>query len=174
MDGPGSEADYTLHVLLSYQNDPELPVERKFSFQGCRFVHKDLSLAQTTTPDAMTGIPRADTMRGLLALRQYAARDLQERTGAIKIPRMGTYLLTIKFGPSGQPDPDGLQSFYRIFAFADEHLKANVNQQRLPAQILEKIFIKGRKQRFCCGRIPGIPTCCCGGWTHKKPDTVSS
>ena len=173
LDGPGSEADYLFHVLLSYRNDPALPIERKFSFQGCRFVHKDLPSSFETPPDATTCIPPADTMRGLMRLRELAAHDLQQRMGSRNPPRMGAYLLTIKFGPPGQRDPVGLQTFHRIFGFADEHMRANVNLQRSPAQILERTFDKGRKQRFCCGRIPGMPTCCCGGWTHQKSNTVS-
>lgn len=113
LDGPGSEANYTLHVLLSYQNDPQLPVERKFRLQCCRFVHRDLSVPGVNY-DAMTGIPLADTLHGLLKLREYAARDLQQRTGARRPPRMGTYLLAIKFGPPGKVDPNGLQTFYRM------------------------------------------------------------
>ncbi|VDC03167.1 unnamed protein product [Peniophora sp. CBMAI 1063] len=168
MGGKGSEADYTLHILLLYQNDDSLPVERKFRMQGCRFVHKTLSYAPDANYDPQHLIPPANTMRALMMFRQYAARDLQERTGARRPPRMGSYLLTLKFGPPGILEPAGLQPFFRIFAFADEHLRAKVNEERLPAQILERIFLKGRKQRFCCGKIPGMPSCCCGGWTHDK------
>ncbi|KZV60336.1 hypothetical protein PENSPDRAFT_671741 [Peniophora sp. CONT] len=143
MDGPGPEADYILHVIISYQNNPELPVERKFNFQGCCFVHKDKTASDNQHP-TIPFIPPVDTMWGLLMLRHLV------RTRNPMLP-----------------------VFYRIFAFADEHLKANVNQQVLPAHILEKIFRKGRKQRFCCGKLPGIPTCCCGGWTHEKRNTAN-
>ena len=27
--------------------------------------------------------------------------------------------------------------------------------------------MEGRKMKFCCGKLEGLPTCCCGGWTHE-------
>ena len=174
MDGPGSEADYTLHVTLIYQNDEKLPIEKKFRMYGCRFVHKDLSYGPNVDPDPSNGIPQATTMRSMLILREHAARDFQRRSGTKEPVRMGTYLLSLKFGPLDVPDPAGLLPVYRLFQFQNDYLQAKVNPHKLPAQILDKIFSTGRKQRFCCGKLPGVPSCCCGGWTHDKNNVVST
>ena len=36
-----------------------------------------------------------------------------------------------------------------------------------PLDQLKENLDSGRKMRCCCGRIEGLPTCCCGGWTHE-------
>ncbi|VDC03162.1 unnamed protein product [Peniophora sp. CBMAI 1063] len=164
MDGPGSEEEYLLNVILLYKNDPSLPVERKFVMGGCQFVHKSI------VPDGSVPAPTHRMTKEIFEIREHNARQLKARSGATGVIRMGAYVLIVKFAPLNQREPDGWKPFYRHFQFENEHFSEDVrvNEEKLPAQILEEIFLTGAKQRFCCGKIPGLPTCCCGGWTHQQ------
>ncbi|KZV60333.1 hypothetical protein PENSPDRAFT_694351 [Peniophora sp. CONT] len=164
LNGPGSEKEYVLYVMLRYINDPQLPVERKFELYGYQFVHKDAA----PSTDPMRPSPPPELMEGVLLLREYNEKQFRTHSGVSEEDaRMGAYILSLKFAPLGQPEPNGVLPFYRTFQFTDEQRNAKVNDKRLPAATLARIFRRGRRQRFCCGKVPGLPTCCCGGWTHE-------
>ena len=75
------------------------------------------------------------------------------------------YLFMVRFRPQQSIKiPDGLPSWKH---FAIDKYRANARPAcRNPLEIMEETLHEGRKLKFCCGKKEGMPTCCCGGWTH--------
>ena len=58
--------------------------------------------------------------------------------------------------------------FTKHFGIAAEWARAKPACCWSPLDQLKENLDSGRKMRFSgCGRIEGLPTCCCGGWTHE-------
>lgn len=170
--GPGSESKFTYIVTAKYNPTPGLPAERRFScgFCGSLDMPQDLSSILQTIPENSRG-DSATMMRlvlttGAVAMRSNAASEAEKEAlsnGTIPM-RAGSYLLALDFG-------DGrFTALPRIFLFSDDHLKASVHQlfRKDPRRVLEHQFSKGRGPKFCCGTVPELSTCCCGGWVHAE------
>ena len=101
MDGPGSEEDYLLNVIITYNNDPTLPAERKFDMWGCQFVHKSI------VPDGSVPAPTHRMTQEIFEMRAHNARAMQVRQRTAQPVRTGAYVLVVKFAPKDLPEPDG-------------------------------------------------------------------
>ncbi|OSD00360.1 hypothetical protein PYCCODRAFT_1414436 [Trametes coccinea BRFM310] len=78
----------------------------------------------------------------------------------------GGYLLSVCF----RKGPVDLGGNYVLFwkHFGIDQERAHTWPACLhPLDQLKENVREGRKIRFCCGKIEGLPMYCCGGWTHE-------
>ena len=143
---------HILFIALLYRHDPTLPVERRFEVQDAQLVHKD-------EPSSAGG-------------PTYGQLVFMDRGTAVEMGRMelgkdywgtGAYILSTRF------KEENVQAlpFWKHFAIDKQHSRAKLTCNP-PLALLRRNIHEGFKLRFCCGRIEGMPTCCCGGWTHEK------
>ena len=137
---------------LAYSPSSTLPVERRFEVQDAQLVHKD-------EPSSAGG-------------PTYGQLVFMDRGTAVEMGRMelgkdywgtGAYILSTRF------KEENVQAlpFWKHFAIDKQHSRAKLTCNP-PLALLRRNIHEGFKLRFCCGRIEGMPTCCCGGWTHEK------
>ncbi|KZV74554.1 hypothetical protein PENSPDRAFT_647976, partial [Peniophora sp. CONT] len=162
LNGDGSEDEHTLVAYLKYDDDPSKPLERKFRVTSSRFIHMSQN-----EPDFYIE-PFRPLIIEMLLTRKMGLRDLRSRSNRSQSARMATYMLITTFG---EPDADGPGRarhvpYYRIFGYDTDNLRAKVTGP--PEPVLNVIVNNGLKQRFCCGKLSGTSTCCCGGWTHEQ------
>ena len=81
-------------------------------------------------------------------------------------------MLVVRFRPDSEDEDeyhtggvDGV-SFTKHFGITVEWARAKPACWS-PLDQLKENLDSGRKMRFCCGRIEGLSSCCCGGWTHE-------
>ncbi|PIL28418.1 hypothetical protein GSI_08452 [Ganoderma sinense ZZ0214-1] len=144
---PDITSKYLLQLSLHYRDDPSLPIETKFELRGAHFSSKD---APDTAPLYKMVF---DTRPGAVAM---AKRDIGERL----YWGTGAYLLMVRFRPHQLVfGTDGIP-FWKHFGI--DRLHANAHPAcRNPLDQLEENLMEGRKMKFCCGKLEGLPTCCC-------------
>ena len=155
---PNVANDHLLHISIAYRNDPKLPPEQQFEVRGVSFSQKDDPECAITY----------DTV-------------FRERPVAIEMGKMemgslywgtGVYLLMIKFRKGKNVPGEGFVPLWKHFGI--DKLRANaVPACRSPVDQLTENLEEGRRPKFCCGKVEGMPTCCCGGWTHEVVSTQS-
>ncbi|PIL30060.1 hypothetical protein GSI_07637 [Ganoderma sinense ZZ0214-1] len=150
---PDITSQYLLQLSLNYLNDPSLPVEKKFELAGTAFTPRDgpfaSSLYEHIFEERLVAVELGKIEMG---------DDLYWGTGA--------YLLIVRFRPSTvNVCYDGVP-FWKHFGIDKIHANARP-VCRNPIEQLKENLTEGRKMKFCCGRLEGLPTCCCGGWTHQ-------
>ena len=150
---PDVAATHFLQLSLLYRADrPDLPPERRFELRGAHFLHKDEpGIAPGKTYGDLVWVDRAAAER----MGRMSMEDAYWGTGA--------YLLMVRFG---KDVPESVP-FWKHFGIDDLRARA-IPACGHPFERLKYNLHEGVKPRFCCGRIPGLPTCCCGGWTHDK------
>ncbi|TBU41820.1 hypothetical protein BD309DRAFT_867577 [Dichomitus squalens] len=145
---------YLLQLSLNYINDPSLPVEKKFELRGAHFSSKDEPLC-------------APLYKVVFAQRPAAVEIGKMEMGRKLYWGTGAYLLMARFRPDQvQFGTDGIP-FWKHFGIDALHAMARP-ACRNPLDQLEENLMEGLKMKFCCGQLEGLPTCCCGGWTHEK------
>ena len=145
--------EYILEITLLYHDDPSLPIERRFEVRGHQFAHKD-------QPGPLGGLSYADTIfRG----SREAAVEIGRKHLGENYFATGAYIVMAKFKAGRE---EGVP-FWKHFGIDKESARATPLTMR-PLEVLKRNIHEGVKPRFCCGRVPGLPTCCCGGWTHEK------
>ena len=151
---PDVTGKYLLHLSLNYRDDdPSLPVEKKFEMRGAHFASKD-------APET------AALYKVVFAVRPTAVAMGKREMGDGHYWGTGAYLLMVRFRPHQvQVGADGIP-FWKHFGIDRIHARARP-ACRNPLDQLEENLAEGRKMKFCCGKIEGFPTCCCGGWTHE-------
>ena len=138
--------------LPTFADRPDLPPERRFELRGAHFLHKDEpGIAPGKTYGDLVWVDRAAAER----MGRMSMEDAYWGTGA--------YLLMVRFG---EDVPESVP-FWKHFGIDDLRARA-IPACGHPFERLKHNLHEGVKPRFCCGRIPGLPTCCCGGWTHVK------
>ncbi|KAI0708232.1 hypothetical protein C8Q76DRAFT_743796 [Earliella scabrosa] len=155
---PAVSENFFLMVSLAYRPDPSVPVEKKFELRGAHLSDKhDPTLAP---------------LARVINMGHKHAVELGKREKGRRYRGTGTYLLVVRFRPEDVDEyytggVDGV-SFTKHFGIAVEWARAKPACWS-PLDQLKENLDSGRKMRFCCGRIEGLPTCCCGGWTHERP-----
>ncbi|KZV60373.1 hypothetical protein PENSPDRAFT_594156 [Peniophora sp. CONT] len=135
--------------VVKYINDPNLPPERKFRYTHSRMDRMDFSPGSSFAE---------------LASRAALMDEAAAHQAKISSARTGVYVVQADFGGKE------IASLPGIFTILNAHLAAGVVQdlhEKIPASLM-LIFSRGQRQRFCCGRVSELSTCCCGGWTHKE------
>ncbi|KAI1786275.1 hypothetical protein LXA43DRAFT_1111239 [Ganoderma leucocontextum] len=166
---PDITSKYLLQLSLDYRGggDPEsLPVKKKFALRGAHFVSKDDPQAAALYSVVFAARPRAVEMGKM------------EMGSSNRLWGTGAYFLMVRFRPptlshrdrlveaaGTDSDSDGVP-FWRHFGIDRHHAAARL-ACRSPLDQLEENLVEGRKMKFCCGKVEGLPTCCCGGWTHE-------
>ena len=150
---PDITSKYLLQLSLNYRDDPTLPVEKKFEMRGAHFSSKDDSETAALYKMVFDARPAAVAMG-----RMEMGDDNYWGTGA--------YLLMVRFRPNRVGfGVDGIP-FWKHFGIANVYANARLACGN-PLDQLEENLTEGRKMKFCCGKLEGLPTCCCGGWTHE-------
>ncbi|KAM5531972.1 hypothetical protein V8D89_014372 [Ganoderma adspersum] len=151
---PDVTSKYLLQLSLNYRDDdPALPVERKFEMRGAHFNAKD-------DPDTAA-----------LYKMVFDARPAAVAMGKMEMGDglyWGTraYLLMVRFRPHRvEFGTDGIP-FWKHFGIANVYANARP-ACRNPLDQLGENLTEGRKMKFCCGKLEGLPTCCCV-WTSAE------
>lgn len=120
--GDGSEDESTLVVYLKYNDDPAIPIERKFRVSSSRFIHMN-----ENNPDFYIE-PFRPLIFKMLATRQKGLQNLQSRTNRPNDARMATYMLITTFGEPDVAGPGRARHvpYYRVFAYDTDNLQAQV------------------------------------------------
>ena len=154
---PDVAADNYTTFSLWYRNDPDLPVGKKFELRNSAY-------SSSVYPQEPPVVLKS-------AAEGYdAAVELGKRQFGDSYQGTGTYVLHILFGAEdrtfrpGQTIPFFLS---KHFSIEDRQAVADV-ACRDPFQQLKENVDEGKKIRFCCGVVPGLSQCCCGGWTHDQ------
>ncbi|RDX52221.1 hypothetical protein OH76DRAFT_198188 [Lentinus brumalis] len=149
---PDVTAKYLLHISLNYRNDPELPPQKQFEMRGAHFSHKD--------------DPGCAMLYNVVFAQRPAAVEMGKMEMGNRYWGTGAYLLMVRFRPNkAEFGVDGVP-FWKHFGIDKDSANAHP-ACRNPLEQLEENLHSGKKMRFCCGKVEGLPTCCCGGWTHE-------
>ena len=144
---------YIFHVSLDYRNDPTIPVPQKFIVRGTHFSPKSNWTGNPLFPQLFSSEIRTQVK----AMGQVEIGDGYWGTGC--------YLIMVRFRPQQSVKTHDALPFWKHFAI--DKYRANARPAcRNPLEIMEEMLHEGRKLKFCCGKKEGMPTCCCGGWTH--------
>ncbi|KZV60129.1 hypothetical protein PENSPDRAFT_740449 [Peniophora sp. CONT] len=169
--GAGSESNSVVYFTADYIADDELPTHRKFRFKSCDCMTLVPSKIREGLPEGYT-IEPVEVLLELAAVRSAAvSQGAKQAVLDGKSPEhVGSYILEVSFGY----DTEIVPMFPRLFQFTNRHLEAHPmpDPPELIKTILAQIFSRGREQKFCCGRVPELSTCCCGGWTHEEHEMV--
>ncbi|KAI9059375.1 hypothetical protein FKP32DRAFT_1606082 [Trametes sanguinea] len=147
----GPETVTLLFIEMRYLNDPKLPPHRQFELCEARFV---------TPAD-----PKWTGMCSMASFYRPAAVAMGKREMQHRYWGTGGYLLSVRFRKGPVDLGEDYVPFWKHFGIDQERAHARP-ACRHPLDQLEENVREGRKIRFCCGKIEGLPTCCCGGWTH--------
>ena len=153
-ENPDVATTHILHVSLLYIDDPALPAERRFELRSTQLVHKD--------DPALAPAP-GQTYADLVFPSRAAAASMGRMEMGDDYWGTGVYLLMVKF----RRDNKGSVPFWKHFGIDKDRARATPACAH-PFDTLKHNMHEGIKPKFCCGPVPGMPTCCCGGWTHEK------
>ncbi|KAH9851028.1 hypothetical protein C2E23DRAFT_886785 [Lenzites betulinus] len=150
MHGDRGPADHFIQFSMLYRNDPTLPAHMKFEPRGMDLVHKDEA-----------ALPGQDGFAFCWRERDSAVKMGKRELGS-KYAATGAYFVAVKFsdGPAV-----GFIPFWKHFGIDDRRWNA-LPSVRHPWDIFKETIEGGKKVKFCCGSLPELGTCCCGGWTH--------
>ncbi|KAI0747251.1 hypothetical protein C8Q80DRAFT_830259 [Daedaleopsis nitida] len=139
---PDVAAKHLFRITLNYRNEPDLPVEKKFEMRGAHLTPVD-------DPEcAMLFRPVNEARPAAVEMGKVEMGELYWGTGA--------YVLMVRFRPDLTVfGTDGVP-FWKHFGIDSTTANA-VPACRNPLDQLEDNLHQGR----------GLPTCCCGGWTHQ-------
>ncbi|KAI9060747.1 hypothetical protein FKP32DRAFT_1577368 [Trametes sanguinea] len=145
---PDITARYIVHLSLNYKNDPALPAQQQFELVDFCLGSRDSPRAGATYGEAFMERPVA------VEIGKHEFGDQYWGTGA--------YILVVRF----DPETTAVIPFWKHFGIDKDTAQARPACRNAICQLVENIR-EGRKMRFCCGKVEGLPTCCCGGWTHE-------
>ncbi|KAF9029793.1 hypothetical protein BDZ89DRAFT_1159624 [Hymenopellis radicata] len=148
VETPHMEKDAMFMVVLSYDGRDPRP-HRKFKV------------------DSVSRIGRQDFGPQVFALlSDEADRRHYEAMGRVEMGELyygtGSYGVDVNFAQRKEP-------FKAIKWFSMDKYTARATLVRQDWFRLFREYVDtGSKMSFCCGKLEGWGTCCCGGWTHDK------
>lgn len=148
-------AKYLMHISLMYRNDPTFPPQKQFQVDAVSFAPYDTPGAEFTYLPVLAARPAAVDMG------RMEMGDLYWGTGG--------YVLAIRFNP----DKRDAVPFWKHFGIDRDSAKARPACGS-PLNQLRTNLHEGKRMKFCCGKLEGLPTCCCGGWTHEIVSIIST
>ncbi|EIW79464.1 hypothetical protein CONPUDRAFT_154879 [Coniophora puteana RWD-64-598 SS2] len=162
--GPGSDEHYVFGIYLRYQkNHAELPLEKKFKLVGVHPLDKD---------DIPPGDMVAMTVQRMYWTHREQLIPLGHMQFGDEYGGTGAYVLSVDFNPNTRVDLGEMANaiLYPVKPVPFDKMRAEAHPAPRPYQTLERILAAGERLKFCCGKVPGMPKCCCGGWTHHDVD----
>lgn len=147
---PTVATSHFLLISLLYRNDPTRRPQDQFEVRGMHLEDRNDPAQPPTFKILMTD--------------RAAAVEMGKKEFGNDYWGTGAYVLMVKFAPSPLA---GALPFWKHFGIDKEHARATPARTHPWDQLRENVH-EGKRQKFCCGRVEGLPTCCCGGWTHEQ------